>query len=167
MPKYWIVKTEPSTYSYDDLARQRTASGDGVKNILALKHLRLMQPGDRVLVYHTGDEKAVVGVAEVVSESYPDPKQRDPKLAVVDLKAAGRLPQAVSLAQIKADRAFADLGLVRMGRLSVMPASPEQFNGLLGLRGMECAPPPHITTGPICKRAHPPQLRQPLPPPYP
>ena len=137
MPQYWIVKTEPSTYSYDDLTRQRTATWDGVKNNLALKHLRLMQPGDRVLVYHTGDQKAVVGLAEVVSAAYPDPKQRDPKLAVVDLKAVGRLPQAVSLGQIKADRAFADLGLVRMGRLSVMPASPAQFKRLLGLGGMK------------------------------
>jgi len=137
MPKYWIVKTEPSTYSYDDLARQRTATWDGVKNNLALKYLRLMQPGDRVLVYHTGAEKAVVGVAEVVSAAYPDPKARDPKLAVVDLKAAGRLPKAVDLAQIKGDRAFADLGLVRMGRLSVMPASPEQFKRLLALGGMK------------------------------
>jgi predicted RNA-binding protein with PUA-like domain len=137
MPKYWIVKTEPSTYSYDDLARQRTATWDGVRNNLALKHLRLMQPGDRVLVYHTGAEKAVVGVAEVVSEAYPDPKARDPKLAVVDLKPAGRLPKAVELAQIKGDRAFADLGLVRMGRLSVMPATPEQFKRLLALGGMK------------------------------
>jgi predicted RNA-binding protein with PUA-like domain len=137
MPKYWIVKTEPSTYSYDDLARQRTATWDGVKNNLALKYLRLMQPGDRVLVYHTGAEKAVVGVAEVVSAAYPDPKQRDPKLAVVDLKAAGRLPKAVDLAQIKGDRAFADLGLVRIGRLSVMPTSPEQFKRLLALGGMK------------------------------
>src|SRR5260370_7763769 len=109
MPKYWIVKTEPSTYSYDDLARQRTATWDGVKNNLALKHLRLMQPGDRVLVYHTGDEKAVVGVAEVVSESYPDPNQRDPKLAVVDLKRAGRPPHASSPTQLKPTPCFADL----------------------------------------------------------
>src|SRR5256886_5243089 len=87
MLNYWIVKTEPSTYSFDDLARQKTAVWDGVKNNLALKHLRQMKPGDRVLVYHTGDEKAVVGVAEVASEAYPDPKQKDPKLAVVDLKA--------------------------------------------------------------------------------
>jgi len=80
MPSYWIVKTEPSTYSFDDLARQKTAVWDGVKNNLALKHLRQMKPGDRVLVYHTGDEKAVVGIAEATSEAYPDPKQRDPKL---------------------------------------------------------------------------------------
>jgi len=93
MPSYWIVKTEPSTYSYDDLARQKTAVWDGVKNNLALKHLRSMRPGDQVLVYHTGDEKAVVGVAEVTRAAYPDPKQKDPKLAVVDLKARERLPR--------------------------------------------------------------------------
>src|SRR5919198_6150545 len=81
---HWIVKTEPSTYSYDDLARQKTAVWDGVKNNLALKHLGQMRPGDRVLVYHTGDEKAVVGIAEVVSQPYPDPKQKDAKLTVVD-----------------------------------------------------------------------------------
>ncbi|HMH84123.1 MAG TPA: EVE domain-containing protein [Gemmatimonadales bacterium] len=137
MPSYWIVKTEPSTYSYDDLERQKKAVWDGVKNNLALKHLRQMKPGDGVLVYHTGDEKAVVGVAEVTSQAYPDPKQKDPKLAVVDLKADGRLPQPVPLAEIKKDRAFADLGLVRMGRLSVMPASPEQFKRLLKLGGMK------------------------------
>jgi predicted RNA-binding protein with PUA-like domain len=135
MANYWIVKTEPSTYSYDDLERQKKAVWDGVKNNLALKHLRQMKPGDGVLVYHTGDEKAVVGVAEVTSQAYPDPKQKDPKLAVVDLKADGRLPQPVPLAEIKKDRAFADLGLVRMGRLSVMPASPEQFKRLLNLGG--------------------------------
>ncbi len=126
MPNYWIVKTEPSTYSYDDLAHQKTAVWDGVKNNLALKHLRQMMPGDRVLVYHTGDEKAVVGVAEVTSRAYPDPKHKDPKLAVVDLKA-----------EIKNDRAFADLGLVRMGRLSVMPASADQFQRLLKLGGLK------------------------------
>jgi predicted RNA-binding protein with PUA-like domain len=134
---HWIVKTEPSTYSFDDLARQKTAVWDGVKNNLALKHLRQMQPGDQVLVYHTGDEKAVVGRAEVVSEPYPDPKQKDAKLAVVDLRAVGRLPQPVPLAEIKKDRAFADLGLVRMGRLSVMPASAEQFKRLVVLGGLK------------------------------
>jgi predicted RNA-binding protein with PUA-like domain len=135
VPNYWIVKTEPSTYSFDDLARQKTAVWDGVKNSLALKHLREMKPGDRVLVYHTGDEKAVVGVAEVVSEAYPDPKHKDPKLVVVDLKAGERLPHPVPLAEIKKERAFADLGLVRIGRLSVMPASADQFKRLLELGG--------------------------------
>src|SRR6185312_12593164 len=137
MPNYWIVKTEPSTYSYDDLARQKTAVWDGVKNNLALKYLRQMQPGDRVLVYHTGDEKAVVGVAEVTSEPYPDPKQKDPKLAVVDLRAVERLPRPVPLAEIKKDRAFAELGLVRIGRLSVMPASADQVKRILKLGGVK------------------------------
>ena len=137
MASYWIVKTEPSTYSYGDLERQKKAVWDGVKNNLALKHLRQMNPGDRVLVYHTGDEKAVVGVAEVTSEAYPDPKQNDPKLAVVDLRAVGRLPRPVPLAEIKKDRAFADLALVRIGRLSVMPASAEQFRRLEKLGGMK------------------------------
>jgi predicted RNA-binding protein with PUA-like domain len=137
MPNYWIVKTEPSTYSFDDLMRAKTAVWDGVRNNLALKHLRQMKPGDRVLVYHSGEERAVVGVAEVKSEAYADPKQGDAKLAVVDLRVAGRLPQAVPLAEIKRDRAFADLGLVRMGRLSVMPASAEQFRRLLKLGGMK------------------------------
>ena len=136
MPNYWIVKTEPSTYSFDDLARHKTAVWDGVKNNLALKHLRQMKPGDRVLVYHTGDEKAVVGVAEVTRAAYPDPKQKDPKLAVVDLKARERLPRPVPLAEIKGDRAFADLALVRIGRLSVMPAAAEQYQRLLKMGGM-------------------------------
>jgi len=135
MPNYWIVKTEPSTYSFDDLARQKTAVWDGVKNNLALKHLRQMKPGDRVLVYHTGDEKAVVGVAEVASEAYPDPKHKDAKLAVVDLTVGERLPRPVPLAEIKGERAFADLALVRIGRLSVMPASAEQYKRLLALGG--------------------------------
>src|SRR6266550_867349 len=130
MSSHWIVKTEPSTYSFDDLASQKTAVWDGVKNNLALKHLRQMKPGDRVLVYHTGDEKAVVGVAEATSEAYPDPK-----LAVVDLRAVERLPRPVPLAEIKKDRAFADLGLVRMGRLSVMPVSADQVKRILQLGG--------------------------------
>src|SRR2546430_9493296 len=128
MASYWIVKPEPSTNSFDDWARQKTAVWDGVKNNLALKHLRSMKVGDQVLVYHTGDEKAVVGVAEVTRAAYPDPKQKDPKLVVVGLKAGGTLPRPVPLADIKGDRAFADLGLGRIGRLSVIPTSPSQFH---------------------------------------
>lgn len=135
MSSYWIVKTEPSTYSFDELERTGKTVWDGVRNNLALKHLREMKPGDRVLVYHTGEEKAVVGIAEVVSPAYPDPKSRDPKLSVVELKAAGRLARPVPLAEIKKDRAFADLALVRIGRLSVMPASADQFRRLLKLGG--------------------------------
>jgi predicted RNA-binding protein with PUA-like domain len=80
MPNYWLVKTEPSTYSYDDLERAATAVWDGVKNPVALRNLRGMRAGDQVLVYHTGDEKAVIGWATVVSAPYADPKKKDPKL---------------------------------------------------------------------------------------
>ena len=135
MPNYWILKTEPSTYSFDQLEREKTAVWDGVKNNLALKHIREMTPGDRVLIYHTGDEKAIIGMAEVLSVPYPDPKKKDPKLVVVDLKAAGRLPQAVPLAAIKAEEAFADLALVKMGRLSVVPATAAHWKRLLELGG--------------------------------
>ena len=133
---YWILKTEPSTYSFDDLVKQKTAVWDGVKNPLALKHLRAMQPGDEVLIYHTGDLKAAVGLARVTKAAYPDPKLRDAKLVVVDLKAGAKLPTPVPLATIKADAAFKDLALVRMGRLSVVPATPGQWQRLLRLGGM-------------------------------
>jgi predicted RNA-binding protein with PUA-like domain len=116
MPSYWLVKTEPTAYSFDDLAREGIAAWDGVKNPLALKHLRAMQPGDDVLVYHTGNEKAVVGIATVVAAG--DPPQ---------LKATRPLARPVSLAEIKQDKAFADLALVRIGRLSVLPVGAAQF----------------------------------------
>lgn len=125
MPNYWLVKTEPSTYSLDDLEREGTATWDGVKNPVALKHLRAMQPGDEVLIYHTGDEKAVVGVATVVAAANPDPK----------IKAKRRLPRPVTLATIKADKAFADLPLVRIGRLSAMPIPAAQYARILKLAG--------------------------------
>jgi predicted RNA-binding protein with PUA-like domain len=133
MSGYWILKTEPSAYSVDDLLRQKTAVWDGVKNPLALKHLRAMQPGDEVLIYHTGDEKAVVGTATVTQAAYPDPKKKDPKLVVVGLRSGARLPAAVPLSVIKADPVFKDLALVRMPRLSVVPASAGQWKRLLQL----------------------------------
>ncbi len=135
MLNYWIVKTEPSTYGYADLERDRRTVWDGVKNPLALKHLAAMRPGDDVLIYHTGGEKAVVGRAEVVSAAYPDPKKKDPKLLVVELVAKARLPRPVTLAEIKADKTFADLALVRMSRLSVVPATAAHWTRLLGLAG--------------------------------
>src|SRR6266404_9913460 len=99
MPNYWLVKTEPTSYSYDDLERAKTAVWDGVKNPVAIRNLKSMHPGDQVFVYHTGDEKAVVGWATVVSAPYPDPKNA--KLVAIDLKAHRRLPQEVTLAQIQ------------------------------------------------------------------
>ena len=133
MPQYWILKTDTDTYSFDDLAREHRAVWDGVSNALALKHIRSMAKGDQVLIYHSGDEKALVGLARVASAPYPDPKQDDPKLVVVDIEAGKRLPRSVSLATVKADPAFADLALVRMSRLSVIPVSEAHWKRLLAL----------------------------------
>lgn len=136
MPNYWILKTEPSTYSFDDLVRERRTTWDGVTNNLALKHIRAMRPGDEVLIYHTGKEKAVVGLAAVARGPYPDPSAKDEKIVVVDLQAGRALPRPVDLKTIKADPAFEDLGLVRMGRLSVVPATAAQWRRLLQLGGV-------------------------------
>jgi predicted RNA-binding protein with PUA-like domain len=122
---HWILKTEPSTYSFDRLLEERKTVWDGVSNPVALKHLREMAVGDQVMIYHTGDVKAVVGLARITRAAYPDPK--DSKLVVVEIEAGERLPHPVTLAAIKADPAFADLALVRMGRLSVVPVKPEQW----------------------------------------
>jgi predicted RNA-binding protein with PUA-like domain len=137
MSNYWLVKTEPSSYSYDDLEREQTAVWDGVKNPVAIRNLKSMHPGDQVLVYHTGDQKAVVGWATVVSAPYADPKTGDPKLFVIDLKAHRRLPRPVTLAQIKADKTFVDLPIVRQGRLSVSPVTAPQWKRLMHLSGTE------------------------------
>ena len=130
MPNHWLLKTEPSTYSFADLEREKRAVWDGVANALALKHLRSMKHGDLAFIYHTGDEKQIVGIAEVISDPYPDPKENDPKLAVVDLKPHERLPRPVTLAEIKSTRRFQDFELVRMGRLSVMPVSNSRWQEL-------------------------------------
>lgn len=128
---YWLLKTEPSTYSFENLLRERKARWDGVSNNLALKHLRAMKKGDLAFIYHSGDEKAVVGIAEIASAPYPDPKQDDPRLVVVDLKPSEKLSRSVTLSEIKKDKAFASFELVRMSRLSVMPVSEEYWNRIL------------------------------------
>ena len=133
MPGYWLLKTEPSDYSYHDLKKDKRTIWDGVANNLALKHLRNMKKGDLAFIYHTGKERSLIGIAEVVSDPYPDPKQKDPKLAVVDVKAKQELSRTVSLKEIKSDSAFADFLLVRIGRLSVMPVTLSQWKRLLAL----------------------------------
>jgi predicted RNA-binding protein with PUA-like domain len=134
---YWILKTDADTYAFDHLVRERRAVWDGVSNALALKHIRSMAAGDQVFIYHSGDEKAVVGLARVVSDPYPDPKTKDPRLYVVDIEAGDRLARPVTLAEIKADPAFAELGLVRMSRLSVIPVPAEQWKRLLKMASRE------------------------------
>jgi predicted RNA-binding protein with PUA-like domain len=135
MPNFWILKSDPDTYGFDELARDRKTVWDGVSNALALKHSRSMAKGDRAFVYHTGDEKALVGLARIASDPYPDPKGGDPKLTVVEIEAGERLPRPVTLAAVKADPAFAELGLVRMSRLSVIPVPADQWTRLLGMAG--------------------------------
>jgi predicted RNA-binding protein with PUA-like domain len=135
MASYWLMKTEPSTYAYEQLLKDGKAVWDGVRNNLALKYMREMQPGDQVLIYHSGAQKAVVGQARVTRAAYPDPKQEDGKLVVVDLAPAGALPKPVSLAQVKADPSLADLPLVRMPRLSVMPVPAVAWKAILGMAG--------------------------------
>ena len=133
--KFWLLKSEPDNYAYADLERDGATIWDGVSNNAALLHLRAMQPGDQALIYHTGDERQAVGVAEITSAPYADPRLGDPKLVVVDVRPLRRLAQPVTLAQVKAEPFFADFALVRQGRLSVVPVSPEQWARLLALAG--------------------------------
>ncbi len=121
---YFLAKTDPDTYSIDDLEREHKTAWDGVTNPQAVRAIREMCPGDRVFLYHSGGMSAVVGMATVRSESRPDPK--NPKSAVVDLEFAGRLDPPVTLAEIKQSKQFDDWALVRQGRLSTM-AAPEKF----------------------------------------
>lgn len=133
MPNYWLLKTEPSVYSYADLEKAGKTVWDGVANPLALKYLRTMQAGDLALIYHTGDEKQIVGIATVMRGGYPDPQADDPRLAVVDLAPKKKLAKPVTLATIKRRPEFADFALVRLARLSVLPVSAAQWKQLLAL----------------------------------
>ena len=123
----WLLKTEPSAFGYDDLERDGRAVWDGVTNPVALKNLRAMKVGERAIVYHTGAEKAAVGLAQVVRAAYPDPKLKDPRRIVVDIEPRGRLRRPVALAEIKAMAVFAQSPLVRQGRLSVVPLTAAQW----------------------------------------
>ncbi len=135
MPGYWLLKTEPTTYSFDRLVKEGQAVWDGVRNNLALKYLREMKSGDQLLIYHSGTDKAVVGQARVVKAAYPDPAADDPKVVVVDLVPVGKLPKPVTLSAIKAEPSLSDLPLVRMPRLSVMPVPGEAWKKILGMAG--------------------------------
>jgi predicted RNA-binding protein with PUA-like domain len=135
MANRWLLKSEPSTYSFADLLRDRETVWDGVRNAAALIHIRAMREGDLALIYHSGSDKAVVGLATIASDPYPDPDTGDPRWAVVKIAADRALPSPVSLATIKADSAFAMLGLVRISRLSVMPVTAAEWRRLLSLGG--------------------------------
>jgi predicted RNA-binding protein with PUA-like domain len=123
----WLFKEEPTHYNYDELARDGKTSWTGVRNPLAQKHLRSVAKGDRIFFYHTGDEKSVVGVMKALAPAYPDPADKRGKLYAVDVAPVKKLATPVTLAAIKADKAFASFPLVRMSRLSVMPVSDQEW----------------------------------------
>lgn len=123
----YLLKTEPSEYSFTDLQRDQTTIWDGVSNPVALKNLREMKPGERLVIYHTGDEKSAVGTASVVSLDASDPK--NPRIKI---KVGRPLPKPKSLAEIKANKLFSDSPLVRQGRLSVVPLTTGQYKFLTG-----------------------------------
>lgn len=131
----FLVKTEPSTYSYSDLVRDKRAVWDGVSNPVALKHMATIRKGDTVVVYHTGEEKQAVGLAVAASDPYPDPKLGDPRRLVIDLKPERALPRPVTLAEVKADPVLKTTELARLPRLSVMPFTAPQYQKLLRLAG--------------------------------
>jgi predicted RNA-binding protein with PUA-like domain len=129
----WLVKTEPSEFSWDDLVREKRSVWDGVRSFEARNHLRRMKKGDLVLIYHSNPEKRIVGLARVWREAYADPRAAEGDWSAVDVEPVKPLKQAVTLAQIKSDEAFADFHLVRRARLSVMPVSASQFQRILRL----------------------------------
>lgn len=128
---YWLVKTEPETYSWDDLMADKKTVWDGVRNFQARTHLKAMKKGDKVFIYHTGDEKAVIGVGSISREHFEDPK--DKEWAAVEISSGKKLKKPVTLAQIKADKRLSDMVLVRASRLSVQPVREEEFSLVLSL----------------------------------
>jgi predicted RNA-binding protein with PUA-like domain len=129
----WLFKEEPSNYSFEEFAKDGRTVWSGVKNPLAQKHLRSVRKGDRILYYHTGNQKAVVGVARAAGDAYPDPKDKTGKAAVVDIIPERPFARPVTLKEIKASKAFASFPLTRLPRLSVMPVSESEWKEIEGL----------------------------------
>jgi predicted RNA-binding protein with PUA-like domain len=128
---YWLVKTEPDTFSFDDLLKDKKTVWDGVRNFHARNNLKNMKTGDTVFVYHTGEQKAIIGLAKVVKAGYPEPD--DNQWIAVDLSGEKKLKNPVTLAQIKADKRLNDMVLVRASRLSVQPVTEKEFELILAL----------------------------------
>ncbi|MBI2990917.1 MAG: EVE domain-containing protein [Deltaproteobacteria bacterium] len=133
MANRWLFKTEPSAYSFQQLERDKKTVWDGVKNNLALKHLAGIQKGDEIIIYHTGEEKAAVGVARALSDAYLDPGRKEPRLLVVEIEPVKTLSRPVTLAEMKANAKLKNFDLVRLPRLSVMPVSDEQWKIMEGM----------------------------------
>jgi len=127
MPNHWLFKTEPEDYTYDDLARDQRVMWGGVRNSVTLKNLREVRLGDQILIYHGGDENAVVGMAEAVTDAYPDPEEGDASVVVVEIKPRRKFAQPVLLAEIRASNELDDFDPARLPLLSVMPVSNAQW----------------------------------------
>jgi predicted RNA-binding protein with PUA-like domain len=132
----WLLKTEPNDFSYDDLMEREFEPWDGISSPFALANLKNAREGETCVIYHTGDERQAVGLALVVRTAYQDPKQDNPRLLVIDVRGTQRLPRPVTLAQIKANPRFVDSPLVKMGRLSVVPLTDEQYAAILEMAGL-------------------------------
>ena len=131
----WLVKEEPDNYNFDQFVADGSTVWSGVRNPVAQKNLRAMQKGDRVFFYHTGKEKAVVGIAKALGDSYPDPDDTSGKLYAVDVGPVKKLKAPVTLASIKADKAFAQFELTRIPRLSVMPVDEDTWDRIVRMAG--------------------------------
>lgn len=132
---YWLLKTEPSDYTYDDLVRDKKTVWDGVANNAALINIRNARKGDLAFIYHTGDERQIVGIAQLISDPYSDPKLDNPKMAVFDVKPVKKLKTPVTLAQIKADKKYAEFRLIKEGRLSVVSVPKEFWDDFIKMGG--------------------------------
>lgn len=135
MANRWLLKTEPGEYSFEDLVKEGKTVWDGVTNPLALRYLRSVRKGDELLIYHTGNVRAAVGLAKAASEPYADPQRQEPKIVVVDVVPVRKLKSPVTLDVVKADQRFRDFELVRLPRLSVMPVPGPLWTALLELAG--------------------------------
>lgn len=133
---YWLVKSEPSVYSWEQFVKDKKATWDGVRNFAARNHMKTMKKGDEVFFYHSNEGLAIVGIAEVIKEHYQDPTTEDTNWVVVDLKPLKALPSPVSLSAMKADKAFENMALIRIGRLSVSPVSAAEHNKILKMAGL-------------------------------
>ncbi len=136
MKKYWLLKSDPEEYSYDDLERDGKTVWDGVTNNLALQHMRQIKKGDALIIYHTGTEKAIVGLAEATSNPYPDPQAASDKIVALNIKAKRRARRPILLAEIKERSEFAGFALVRLPRLSVMPVSATEWATIAQMAGL-------------------------------
>ncbi len=132
---YWLVKSEPSAYSWDQLVKDKETCWSGVRNYAARINLRAMKKGEEVLFYHSNEGVEIVGIAKVIKEAYQDPTIDDDRWVAVDIKAVKKLKKPVSLAVLKTDKKFADMDLVRLGRLSVQTVKPQEWEMIMKMAG--------------------------------